>query len=273
MPNAFRAPHEPVDPRAHRSPQADNPPIDRSIDPSARTSGHAAPGISTRQAAEARARERWSSVSDRNVRRLNVLAAVVGLILTSPLVAIIAVAVKLTSKGPILYRQNRVGHDRRRFGGPGSESGRRRADTGGRVFTIYKFRTMYVGQGDRQVWASADDPRVTPVGRILRRYRLDELPQFLNVVRGDMNIVGPRPEQPEIFQDLRQQVEGYQQRQTVLPGITGWAQVNHHYDQCLDDVRRKVGLDLEYIRRRSPAEDLRIMARTLPVMIRRKGSL
>ncbi len=229
--------------------------------------------LDARLDAEERARRRWGSVSDRNVRRLNVLVAALGLVAAFPLMLLIGLAVRLTSRGPVLYRQKRVGHDRRRFQGPGMENGRRRADRGGRIFTMYKFRTMYVGRANPQVWATPDDPRITPVGRILRRYRLDELPQLFNVLRGDMNIVGPRPEQPEIFLELRRQVEGYQQRQTVLPGITGWAQVNHHYDQCLDDVRRKVGLDLEYIRRRSPTEDLRIMARTLPVMVKRKGSV
>ncbi|MEX1256037.1 MAG: sugar transferase [Gemmatimonadota bacterium] len=220
-----------------------------------------------------RARNRWNSVGDRNIRRLNVLVAAVGLVLAIPLITIIAMAVKLTSRGPVLYRQQRVGHDRREYRGPGWENGRRQSDTGGKIFTMYKFRTMYTRAVDQQVWARPDDPRITPVGRILRKYRLDELPQLVNVIRGEMNIVGPRPEQPEIFQKLRSHVEGYAERQAVLPGITGWAQVNHHYDQCLDDVRRKVGLDLEYIRKRSPAEDLRIMARTLPVMVRRKGSV
>ncbi len=111
------------------------------------------------------------------------------------------------------------------------------------------------------------------MGSFLRTYRLDELPQLFNVLREEMNVVGPRPEQPTIFQELKGQVERYPERQIVLPGITGWAQVNHGYDQSLDDVRKKVELDLEYIRRRSPAEDLRIMARTLPVMIGRKGAL
>jgi lipopolysaccharide/colanic/teichoic acid biosynthesis glycosyltransferase len=212
-------------------------------------------------------------VSDHNIRRLNVIVAAVGLVLSIPVLAIIALAVKLTSRGPVLYRQQRVGHDRRQFRGPGKATGRRGSDRGGRIFTMYKFRTMYTREVDHQVWARPDDPRITPIGRILRKYRLDELPQLINVIRGDMNIVGPRPEQPEIFQKLRSHVEGYQDRQSVLPGITGWAQVNHHYDQCLDDVRRKVGLDLEYIRRRSASEDLRIMARTFPVMVRRKGSV
>lgn len=216
---------------------------------------------------------RWDSVSDRNVRRLNVVVAAIGLVLALPLMFVIALAVRLTSRGPVVYRQERVGHDRRRYRGPGHENGRRESDQGGRIFPMYKFRTMYVQEEGAQTWARPDDPRITPVGRVLRKYRLDEIPQLYNVLRGDMNIVGPRPEQPEIFQELRARVEGYAERQAVLPGITGWAQVNHHYDQCLDDVRRKVGLDLEYIRRRSPAEDLKIMARTLPVMVRKKGSV
>jgi lipopolysaccharide/colanic/teichoic acid biosynthesis glycosyltransferase len=112
---------------------------------------------------------------------------------------------------------------------------------------------------------------VTPIGRVLRKYRLDELPQLSNVIKGDMNVVGPRPEQPNIFLQLREQVDGYSRRQRVLPGITGWAQVNHHYDQTIDDVRRKVQLDLDYASRMSAAEDLRIMVRTVPVMLFRTG--
>jgi lipopolysaccharide/colanic/teichoic acid biosynthesis glycosyltransferase len=126
---------------------------------------------------------------------------------------------------------------------------------------------------DKQVWASKNDPRITPVGRVLRRYRLDELPQLFNVLQGEMNIVGPRPEQPEIFVELRTAVDRYVERQRVLPGITGWAQVNHQYDQSLDDVKRKVQLDLEYIRSRSAISDLRIMALTLPVMAGRRGAI
>jgi lipopolysaccharide/colanic/teichoic acid biosynthesis glycosyltransferase len=125
---------------------------------------------------------------------------------------------------------------------------------------------------DDEVWAQPDDPRVTAIGRILRKYRLDELPQLWNVMRGDMNIVGPRPEQPAIFVKLRDQIDGYGARQQVRPGITGWAQVNHNYDQCLEDVRRKVSFDLEYIARRSLATDLKIMALTVPVMVFRKGA-
>ena len=130
---------------------------------------------------------------------------------------------------------------------------------------------MFVQQRSEQVWASPDDPRVTSVGRVLRKYRLDELPQLINVLLGDMNIVGPRPEQPKIVVDLQQQINAYNMRHKVRPGITGWAQINHHYDRSIEDVRRKVSLDLEYIRRRSLSEDLKIMLRTVPVVVLRKG--
>ena len=121
--------------------------------------------------------------------------------------------------------------------------------------------TARVPTGAAEAWARPRDPRITRIGVILRRHRLDELPQFLNVIRGDMNIVGPRPEQPAIFLRLKEEVPGYARRQRVLPGITGWAQINHRYDQCLDDVRRKTSLDLEYLRRRCMAEEIRIMGR------------
>lgn len=226
---------------------------------------------------------RWSSVSDVDVRRLNVLVALAGIVLSLPLMVVIALAVRLTSAGPILFLQERVGHDRRRARSRADGKGhrdaaisRREHDTGGRIFTMYKFRTMDAdtkGSVSREVWASPDDRRITPVGSFLRTYRLDELPQLFNVLRGDMNVVGPRPEQPTIFQELRSQVERYSERQNVLPGITGWAQINQAYDASVDDVRRKVGLDLEYIGRRSPEEDMRIMVRTLPVMLGMRDSM
>jgi lipopolysaccharide/colanic/teichoic acid biosynthesis glycosyltransferase len=139
---------------------------------------------------------------------------------------------------------------------------------------IYKFRTMRVESewGCGAVWAVKNDPRSTCIGRILRKYRLDELPQLFNVLRGDMNIVGPRPERPSIFARLCEQIEEYPLRQAAKPGITGWAQINLLYDTCVEDVRRKVGYDLEYVRRKSLGHDLRIMARTLPsVLFRRRG--
>jgi lipopolysaccharide/colanic/teichoic acid biosynthesis glycosyltransferase len=121
------------------------------------------------------------------------------------------------------------------------------------------------------VWATRGDPRVTPVGRVLRKFRIDEFPQLLNVVQNTMSIVGPRPERPSIFAQLSQDIEEYSKRQRAKPGITGWAQINHNYDSCLDDVRTKVRYDLEYIERQCVVEDVRIMVRTLPVMLLRRG--
>jgi lipopolysaccharide/colanic/teichoic acid biosynthesis glycosyltransferase len=200
-------------------------------------------------------------------RFLNVAVALVGLIVTLPLMLALAAAIRLTSRGPALFRQTRIGRDRR-AAGRAAGNGRRGVDYGGAPFTMYKFRTMYADAGRTQVWASPDDPRVTPVGRLLRRLRLDELPQLINVLRGDMNVVGPRPEQPDIVLRLCRDIGRYRERHRVRPGITGWAQVNLTYDRTTDDVRRKLACDLEYIRRQSAAEDLRIMLRTVPVMAR-----
>ncbi len=203
---------------------------------------------------------------------LNILVALVLIAVTAPLMILVAVLVRLESPGPAIYRQPRVGLDRRhrrRASGPARE--RRNGDLGGRIFTIYKFRTMCAETGTTtQRWATQDDTRVTRLGRFLRAARIDELPQLFNVLKGDMNIVGPRPEQPEIFAELREEVHAYPDRQKVLPGITGWAQVNLGYDTSTDDVRKKVELDLEYIDKRSAVEDLTIMARTVPVIVGRR---
>jgi len=204
-------------------------------------------------------------------RVLNIAVAAAGIVPALPLMAVIAVLIKLTSRGPLLFRQTRIGLDRRALSRMGGNT-RRRMDLGGQPFTMYKFRTMYSErESSRQVWAAPDDDRVTPIGRVLRRFRLDELPQLWNVMRGDMNIVGPRPEQPAIFVQLREQIEGYQRRQRVRPGITGWAQINLCYDRTVDDVRRKVSLDLAYIRRQGVLEDFRIMLRTPAAMLGRHG--
>jgi lipopolysaccharide/colanic/teichoic acid biosynthesis glycosyltransferase len=213
-----------------------------------------------------------SIVDPQKVRRvLNVIVAVVGLIIAAPLMLLLGVLIKVTSPGPIVYRQTRVGVDRRNPAMP-SGNWRRRVDHGGRLFTVYKFRTM-VADADRdgQVWAHPNDPRVTRLGAWMRKYRLDELPQLVNVLRGEMNVVGPRPEQPVIFAQLREQLEGYNRRQQVLPGITGLAQVNQPYDQCLDDVQNKLKYDLAYIHRQSPSEDLRILLQTIPTVLMKKG--
>lgn len=204
-------------------------------------------------------------------RTLNVVVAALALVLTLPLLLLIGVVVAATSRGPIIFTQMRVGIDRRE---PDTgTNGRRRTNHGGRLFRMYKFRTMRAdANGESQIWAHPNDQRVTPVGRVLRKYRLDELPQLLNVLKGEMNVVGPRPEQPLIFASLNDQIAEYGQRQRVLPGITGWAQINQPYDQCVDDVRRKLAYDLEYIERRTPLHDLAILVRTLPVIIAKRGA-
>lgn len=211
--------------------------------------------------------------SDDRLRRvLNVVIAAAALIVTAPVMLLIALLVKVSSPGPVIYTQTRVGIDRRHpLDGHGN--GRRKVNYGGKLFRIYKFRTMRPSSDNAsQVWAAPNDSRVTPLGRVLRKYRLDELPQLVNVLRGEMNIVGPRPEQPNIFMQLRGEIDGYDLRQRVLPGITGLAQISHHYDACVDDVRRKLSFDLEYIGRESAREDLRILLRTIPVILFRRGA-
>ena len=208
-------------------------------------------------------------------RLLNVTVAAIGLVVTLPLMLVIAAAIWLTSGSPVIFTQTRIGLDRRARQRRSNGNARRSDDLGGRPFTIYKFRTMAppVGSGCAQVWARPADHRVGALGRILRTLRLDELPQLVNVLIGDMNIVGPRPEQPTIFARLRREIQGYALRQRVPPGITGWAQINQGYDRCLSDVRRKVSLDLEYIEHRSPLADLAIMVKTIPVMLFGRGAM
>jgi lipopolysaccharide/colanic/teichoic acid biosynthesis glycosyltransferase len=206
-------------------------------------------------------------------RAFNVGVAILMLVLASPFMLITAIFVRLTSRGPILYTQTRVGLDRR-WNRTRALRERRSEDLGGVPFTIYKFRSMRVDAeaNGQAVWAREDDDRITSIGKFIRKTRMDELPQLLNVLRGEMNIVGPRPERPSIFVRLRESIEEYPIRQRVKPGITGLAQINNSYDTCLDDVRRKVGYDLEYLRSQSITQDLRIMLRTVPVMVFRIGS-
>lgn len=210
--------------------------------------------------------------SDQLVRALNIAIAGTALLLLAPVLVLVAVAIALSSPGPIIYAQTRVGQDRRRRTRSSSVFDRRTCDLGGRVFRIYKFRTMRIDAERRGVqWATKNDPRVTMLGRILRQTRLDELPQLINVVLGDMNIVGPRPERPSIVRRLAESIEEYPLRHWAKPGITGLAQINLSYDTCLDDVRAKVRYDLEYIQRQSVTEDLRIMLCTMPAMLFRRG--
>lgn len=205
-------------------------------------------------------------------RALNVGVAAVSIVVLAPVFIAVGLAVKLTSPGPIIYAQPRVGIDRRGRRPLDAGSCKRRSDLGGRIFRIYKFRTMRTDAERRSgaVWATKGDARVTPIGEFLRQSRLDEIPQLFNVLLGDMNIVGPRPERPSLFRSLSESVDGYRMRQLARPGITGLAQINQGYDTGLDSVRTKVQYDLEYLRHRSFAQDLAIMARTFPVMVARK---
>ena len=202
----------------------------------------------------------------------NGVVAVLLFVIALPMMILTALLIRLTSRGPILYTQTRVGIDRR-WNRTRALHERRREDLGGTPFTIYKFRSMSVDAeaNGQAVWATENDARVTAVGKFIRKTRLDELPQLFNVIRGDMNIVGPRPERPSIFIRLREQIDEYSLRQRVKPGITGMAQVYHTYDRTVDDVRRKVQFDLEYMSRQSLLEDIRIMCLTVPVMLFRIG--
>jgi lipopolysaccharide/colanic/teichoic acid biosynthesis glycosyltransferase len=205
-------------------------------------------------------------------RVFNIVVAIVMLIVASPLMLLTAIVIRLTSRGPILYTQTRVGIDRR-WNTTRALRERRSEDLGGSPFTIYKFRSMRVDAeaNGQAVWAQREDDRVTLIGKFIRKTRTDELPQLLNVLRGEMNVVGPRPERPSIFVRLRESIEEYPMRQRVKPGITGLAQINNNYDECLDDVRKKVEYDLKYMRTQSIVTDLRIMLRTIPVMVFRVG--
>jgi exopolysaccharide biosynthesis polyprenyl glycosylphosphotransferase len=186
---------------------------------------------------------------------LDFVLAMLGLVLTLPLMAIIAVAVKLTSPGPALYHQQRVGRQ-------------------GRIFTVHKFRTMRTDAEAETgpVWASHGDQRITPLGRWLRRTRLDELPQLWNVLKGDMSFVGPRPERPEFVTELTRQIPYYGQRHTVRPGITGWAQVRYTYGASIEDALQKLQYDLYYIKNFSIALDLFIVFETVKTVIRSRGA-
>ena len=206
-------------------------------------------------------------------RALDILLASTAALALSPLAAVVAIAVRLNSPGPILYAQERVGVDRRRANSPTPIRGNRRKQPGfGKPFTIYKFRSM-VADAERltgAVWAKEQDPRATRVGAFLRRSHLDEIPQLINVLRGDMSMIGPRPERPQLFGNLVAQIPQYALRCRTLPGITGIAQVKNGYDNSLQSAARKVEYDLYYIRRASPMLDLKILMSTAMIFVRGK---
>jgi exopolysaccharide biosynthesis polyprenyl glycosylphosphotransferase len=187
-------------------------------------------------------------------RIISTLLALLLSVLTLPLTPVIALLIKLTSRGPVLYRQKRVG-------------------LRGQVFDCFKFRTM---RSDAEAdsgptWASDDDPRITRVGKFLRRSRLDEIPQIWNVLRGDMAFVGPRPERPEFVAKLNHEIPYYNVRHAARPGITGWAQINYGYGSSVQEAKEKLRFDLYYIRNVSVMLDLLIVFYTLRTVIIGRG--
>lgn len=216
-------------------------------------------------------------------RTFDIIGSLVGIILTLPLWLIIPVMIKLDSSGPVLYSQTRVGLNRRKNERRGYQktdvdnlrNDERRQQNGfGSVFKVYKFRTM-VNDAEKKsgpVWATKDDPRVTKVGAFLRKSRIDEIPQFFNVLKGEMSIVGPRPERPEFVTRLNDEVENYAKRLLVKPGITGLAQVSNGYDDSISSVVQKVKHDMKYINNRSFWLDTKILFLTVWVMFTGKGA-
>ncbi len=216
-------------------------------------------------------------------RALDVVLSSIGLVVTAPVMVLAAILIKTTSPGPVFYRQERIGINRRgrerRSLGAREDLNRRRRDRRvlvnfGRPFTIYKFRTMVVDaeRGTPPMWARERDPRITLVGGILRKTRIDEVPQFLNVLRGEMSIVGPRPERAYFIGRIEKDLPEFQLRLRTKPGITGLAQVELGYTNTDDGLRDKLHLDLEYIRRPSLWTDLKILGRTAFVVITGKGA-
>jgi len=187
-------------------------------------------------------------------RTLDIVVSLVVIVVGLPLWLLVALLIKLDSPGPVLYKQERVGKN-------------------GKHFNILKFRSMFV-DAEKQtgpVWAEKNDPRVTRVGRVIRRLHIDEFPQFINVLKGDRSLVGPRPERPYFVEKLSKELPLYKRRLKVRPGITGWAQIKYKYDQSIDDVRTKVKYDLFYIENISWRLDLKILFNTIYVMLMGKG--
>jgi sugar transferase (PEP-CTERM system associated) len=187
-------------------------------------------------------------------RVISILVSLVGLTLALPLIPCLALAVRMSSPGPIFFRQTRVG-------------------LRGETFTVFKFRTMRADAeaGTGAVWARKGDPRITPIGRFMRKTRLDEIPQLWNVLRGDMGFVGPRPERPEFVQWLSEQIPYYNLRHIIRPGLTGWAQVRYSYGATLEETKEKLEYDLYYIKHMSVSLDLFVIFETIKTIVLRRG--
>ncbi|ETW92601.1 MAG: hypothetical protein ETSY1_42935 [Candidatus Entotheonella factor] len=192
----------------------------------------------------------------RALKRLqDIVLALVGGVLALPLAILVAICIRLDSRGPVLFRQERVGQD-------------------GEPFTLIKFRSMKVGAEATTgpIYAEADDPRITRVGRIIRRMRLDELPQLVNVLNGDMSFVGPRPERRFFVEQFEKDIPYYTRRMSVKPGVTGWAQVKYPYGATAEDAAEKLRLDLYYVKNMSSIFDLFIILQTVKIVLLGQGA-
>ncbi|GMU85948.1 MAG: hypothetical protein AMXMBFR48_11900 [Ignavibacteriales bacterium] len=192
---------------------------------------------------------------EKNTKRLmDMVFSTIMLLLSLPVIVLTAIAIKLDSKGSVFFTQDRVG-------------------LRGKIFRIVKFRSMYIDAEAKTgpVWSTKDDPRVTRVGRFIRKVRIDEIPQVFNVLKGEMSMIGPRPERPYFVDLLSQEIPYYKRRLRVRPGITGWAQVRHKYDETLDDVKGKIRYDLFYIENMSLRMDFKILLRTVFVVSLGRG--
>lgn len=188
-------------------------------------------------------------------RYMDIALSTLGILVSWPILFFAAILIKLNSRGPVFYKQERVGE-------------------GGRIFRIYKLRTMR-SDAEREtgaVWAKKDDPRITSVGRVLRKAHIDEIPQLFNVAKGEMSIIGPRPERPELVRDLKNLIYDYEKRFQAKPGITGLAQIWHKYDETIEDVKKKIKYDLLYIKKKCLSADLKILAQTFVVVFTGRGA-
>jgi lipopolysaccharide/colanic/teichoic acid biosynthesis glycosyltransferase len=217
-------------------------------------------------------------------RGIDIVFSIIGLMLTAPLFLLLGILIKVSSPGPVIFKQERIGRNRRSGEGrilnipvaiERRKGERRRKDKFGRPFNIYKFRTMVqdAEKDSGPIWARKGDSRVTRLGKILRTTRLDEIPQFLNVLLGDMSLVGPRPERYHFILKIAKQVEGYPERLSLNPGITGLAQIKSGYASSLESSRIKIQYDLSYAKNWSISKDLHILLQTVFVVITGKGAV
>jgi len=216
-------------------------------------------------------------------RGFDIAGSALGLLVSLPIFLLIPIIIKLDSSGPVFFRQERVGINRRRVDRRDARSGvdverrgreRRRQNSHGRPFAIIKFRTM-IHDAEKKcgpVWATTNDPRITRFGQFMRKTRLDEIPQLWNVLKGEMSLVGPRPERLCFVEKLSREVPGFLDRLHVTPGITGLAQVKNGYDTSIESVHRKINYDLSYIKGWNVSRDLRILASTIIVVITGRGA-